>query len=187
MTRHLLAFVAATAFGLVAAPATAPDGAPPPPAWGDPQAPRYPGPPPMPQGHYDDGAPFAHPLPPGVYPAPYPEPARPYPVGPGPYQQGPMVWHGEEGPAYGSGSSYWYAYQSAGAPCGCPSYSWVRVPIETHYRYSAPLRHVAEVVEQKVVREKVVESKIVSAAPATKYVKSAPAKITKGKVVRTAK
>ena len=162
MTRHLLAFVAATAFGLVAAPATAQDGAPPPPAWGDPQAPRYPGPPPMPQGHYDDGAPFAHPLPPGVYPAPYPEQARPYPVGPGPYQQGPMVWHGEEGPAYGSGSSYWYAYQSAGAPCGCPSYSWVRVPIET-----------------------VVESKIVPAAPATKYVKSAPAKITKGIVVRT--
>jgi hypothetical protein len=128
------------------------------------------------------GAPFAHAVPPGVYPAPYPLRAGPYPGGPGPYQRGPMAWHGEEGAVYGSGSSYWYAYES-GAPCGCPSYTWVPVPIETRYRYSAPLRHVEEVVEEKVLRERAVERKIVPVRPAAKYVKAASAKVTKGKVV----
>jgi hypothetical protein len=183
MPRHLLAFAAVTTLSTAAMPAAAQDHAPPPPAWGDPQAPRYPAPPPMSAGPDGRGAPFAHPLPPGVYPQPYPPQAvpYPYPAGPGPYADGPMIWHGEEG------SSYWYAYQSAGAPCGCPSYTWVPVPIETRYRYSAPVRHVEEVVERKVVREKVVESKIVPVRPTTKYVKSAPAKVTKGKVVHTTK
>jgi hypothetical protein len=149
MTRHLLAFAAATAFAAAAIPAAAQDGGPPP-AWVDPQAPHHPGPPPM--APDSPGAPFAHPLPPGVYRAPYPPQAGAYPGGPGPYPPSPMVWHGEEGAVYGSGSSYWYAYQSGGAPCGCPSYTWVPVPSETHDRYSAPLRRVEEVVEEKVVR-----------------------------------
>lgn len=177
MPRHLLSFAAATALGAAAAPAMAQDHAPPPPAWDDPQAPRYPGPPPMTAGPEEHGAPFVHRLPPGVYPQPYPPQAGPYPYpgGPGPYAEGPMVWHGEEG------SSYWYAYQSAGAPCGCPSYTWVPQPIETRYRYSPPLRHVEEVVEEKVVRERA------PARRAVKYVKAAPAKITKNKVVRSTK
>lgn len=179
MTRHLLAFAAATAFATAAMPAAAQDDGPPPPAWVDPQAPPYPGPPPMAAG--GPGAPFAHPLPPGVYPAPYPPQAAPYPGGPGLYDRGPMVWHGEEGPAYGSGAGHWYAYQFGGAPCGCPSYTWVPVPIETHYRYSAPLRHVEEVVEEKVVRERV------PAPREVKYVKTVPAKVTKDKVVRSTK
>jgi len=185
MTRHLLASAAATALGTAAMPAAAQDQAPPPPAWVDPQAPHYPGPPPMPaDGH---GAPFAHPLPPGAYPPPYPPRAGPYPGGPGPHERGPMVWDGEEGPAYGSGSSYWYAYQSGGAACGCPSYTWVPVPIQTHYRYSAPLRHVEEIVEEKVIREEVVESKTIPVRREVKYVKAAPRKVTEGKVVRATK
>lgn len=176
MTRHLLAFAAASALGAAAMPAAAQDQAPPAPAWGDPQAPHYPGSPPMPAGPDGYGAPFAHPLPPGAYPG-----------GPGSYQHGPMVWHGEEGPDSGAGSGYWYAYQAGGASCGCPSYTWVPVPIETHYRYSAPLRHVEEVVEERVVRQPAVESKIVPARRATKYVKAAPVKVTKGKVVRSTK
>ena len=190
MPRHLLAFAAAALVGVAAMPAAAQDHAPPPPAWGDPQAPHYPGPPPMPAGPDGYGAPFAHPLPPGTYPGgpiPYPPQAMPHSGGPGPYERGPMVWHGEEGPAYGAGSSYWYAYQAGGAACGCPSYTWVPVPIETHYRYSAPLRHVEEVVEEKLVRERVAESKIVPVRRATKYVKAAPAKVTKGKVVHSTK
>jgi hypothetical protein len=100
-----------------------------------------------------------------------------------------MVWHGEGGPAYGAGSGagYWYAYQAGGAPCGCPGYTWVPVPIETHYRYSAPIRRVKEVVEEKVVREPVVEQKIVPVRRAVKYVKTAPAKVTKSKVVKSTK
>jgi hypothetical protein len=137
------------------------------------------------------GAPFARPLPPGANPPPYPPQGVPYPGGPGPYEHGPMAWHGEGGPGYdygyGAGGSYWYAYQAPGASCGCPSYTWVPVPVETRYRYSAPLRHVEEVVEEKVVHERVRESKIVPVRPATKYVKAAPSKMTKGKLVRTTK
>jgi hypothetical protein len=98
-----------------------------------------------------------------------------------------MAWHGEWSPAYGAGAGggYWYAFQ-AGAPCGCPGYTWVPVPIETHYRYSAPIRHVEEVVEDKVVREEVVETKTVPVRRQTKYVKAAP-KVTKGKVVKSSK
>ena len=55
------------------------------------------------------------------------------------------------------------------------------LPIETHYRYSAPLRHVEEVVEEKVVRERV------PAPREVKYVKTVPAKVTKDKVVRSTK
>ena len=185
--RHYLAAAAAITLCSAAAPAVAQDEGPPPPAWGDPQAGHNPGSPPVPQWHDGDGAPFAHRPPPGVRPAPYPPHAGPYPGGPGPYERGPMEWHGEYDHGYDGGSSYWYAYQAGGAPCGCPSYNWVQVPIETHYRYSAPLRHVEEVVEEKVVREQVVERKIVPAAPATKYVKTVPTKVTKGKMVRTSK
>jgi hypothetical protein len=94
-----------------------------------------------------------------------------------------MAWHGE---SY-DGGGYWYAYQT-GAPCGCPAYNWVEVPVETRYRYSAPVRHVEEVVEEKVVHEPVVERKIVRAPPRqVKYVKAAPTKVTKGKVVKSTK
>nr|WP_166177737.1 hypothetical protein [Altererythrobacter segetis] len=183
MTRHLLAFAAATVLGAAATPAAAQDRSPPRPAWDGPQGPHYPDP--MPPPHHSDGAPFAHPLPPGVYPQPYPSQVEPYPGGPGPYEHRPLAGQGEGGLAYGGGSSYWYAYQSGGAPCGCPSYTWIPVPIETRYRYSAPLRHVDEVVEEKVVREQVSERKIVPAQAATKYVKLA--KVPKGKTVRTTK
>jgi hypothetical protein len=183
MTRHLLAFAAATAFGAAAIPAAAQDGPPPPPEWADPQAPHYP--PPVPRDGY--GAPFAHPLPSGVYPQPYPPQAVPYPGGPEPYHGGPMVWQGDGEPAYGSGGGYWYAYQSGAPSCGCPAYTWMPVPIETRYSYSAPRRHVQEVVEEKVVRDTVVEPKIVPARPATKYVKARPPKVTKSKVVRSTK
>jgi hypothetical protein len=186
MTRNLLAFAAASALGVCAAPAAAQE-APPPAAWGDPQADGYPAPPPMQVGPSGPGAPFAHPLPAGVYPLPYPAHGGTHHGGRGFYQHGPMVWHGESGSFDGVGSGYWYAYQTGGASCGCPSYTWVQVPIETHYRYSAPLRHEEEAVEEQVVHERVVESKIVPARPATKYVKAAPAKVTKGKVVRTTK
>jgi hypothetical protein len=181
MTRHLLALVAATALGASAVPAAAQDRPPPPaPTWGDPQAPHYPGPPPMPDRADRAGAPFAHPFPPGGYQA------GPYPGGPGPYPGMPMSWQSGPVETEGGGYSYSYGYQSA--PCGCPSYTWVPVPVETHYRYSAPVRHVEEVTEERVVREQVVEHKTVRLRPTTKYVKAAPpAKLTKGKVVRSAK
>ncbi len=187
MTRHLLALAAATAFGAAAAPAVAQDGPPPPPARTDPQSAPYPAPPPASAGPDGYGAPYAHPLPPGVYPGrPYPPQAMPYPAGS--YPHGPMAWRGEGGPAYGGiGSSYWYVYQTGGAPCGCPGYTWVPVPVETHYRYSAPVRHVEEVVEEKVVREQVVEKKVAPVRREVKYVKTAPAKVTKSKVVKRAK
>lgn len=189
MTRHMLALAAATAIGAAAAPALAQDAAPPPHDWADPQV-THPAPPPPGPGPEGYGAPYAHPLPEGVYPGgplPYPPHAMPYPGGPGPEAHGPMAWHGEWSPAYGAGAGggYWYAFQ-AGAPCGCPGYTWVPVPIETHYRYSAPIRHVEEVVEDKVVREEVVETKTVPVRRQTKYVKAAP-KVTKGKVVKSSK
>ena len=185
MTRHLLALAAATALGTVSAPAVAQQAAPPP-AWADPQAPLPPGPPPLPAPRHGGpdgyGAPYAHALPPGVYPGPMPYPPQgmPYPGGLEPYR-GPMAWHGE---AY-DGGGYWYAYQ-AGSPCGCPGSTWVQVPVETRYRYSEPVRHVEEVVEEKVVREPVVERKIVRTPPRqVKYVKAAPTKTTR--VVKSAK
>jgi hypothetical protein len=64
---------------------------------------------------------------------------------------------------------------------------WVPVPIETRYRYSAPIRHEQEVVEEHVVRRQVVETKTVPVQRETKYVKSAPTKYTKSKTVRTTK
>jgi len=65
---------------------------------------------------------------------------------------------------------------------------WMPVPVETRYRYSAPIRHEREIVEERVVREKVVETKTVPVKRETKYVKSAPrTKYTKDKVVRTTK
>jgi hypothetical protein len=53
-----------------------------------------------------------------------------------------------------------YAYRYTANPCGCPSYafpavSWVPVPIQTRYLYSAPIRHESEVVEEKIVEEQV--------------------------------
>ena len=187
MTRTLLAFAAAGALGVTAMPASAQDGPPPPPAapaWGDPQAPHYPGPPPLPPEAERAGAPFAHHLPPGAYPGgplPYPPQAGPYPGGPGPYPGAPMMWHEERGD--GGGYSYWYQY-SVPAACGCPGAA--RERIETRYRYSPPIRHVEEVVEERVVRERVVEHKTVPVRHATKYTKTAPkTKLTKSKVHST--
>ena len=199
MTRHWLAFVAATAFTAAAAPATAQDRPPPPPmpmhnghpmapppGWADPQAPRYPGPE---AGPYP-GAPYAHPAYPEAYhggpevhhdgPAPYPMVPDQYPGGPGGYVYGPTVWHGEDG---AGGYIYSYAYQT-GAPCGCPGNQvmWVPAPVQTRYSYSAPIRHERVVVEEKVV-EHVVETKTVPVRREVKYVKTARApretKVTK--------
>jgi hypothetical protein len=100
----------------------------------------------------------------------------------------PMPWGGP-GAAYG----YGYQYGSGPAPCGCAAvapvaWTWVPVRIETRYRYSAPIRHEREIVEEHVAHETVVETKTVPAHRETKYVKSAPpAKYTKGKVVKTTK
>jgi hypothetical protein len=109
---------------------------------------------------------------------------------------GPMEWRG--GPAGGYAYAYEYQAGPAAAPCGCPGYvpqvMWMRVPVETRYRYSPPLRHVEEIVETRVVREQVVQTRTVPVRATkyvkTKYVKSAPTKMVKetnGKVVRTSK
>jgi len=203
MTRHCLAYVAAAALtAAAAAPAFAQDGPPPPPGamppgpppgWVHPQAPQYPGPDGMPRDGYRHGpegagpdhagVPFRRPLPLGAYPG---EPG-PYPAGP--MMHGPVSWGGP-GPAYG-GYGYGYQYSSGPAACGCaalPPVMWVPVPVETRYRYSAPIRHEREIVEERVVREKVVEAKTVPVRRETKYVKSAPStKYTKDKIVRTTK
>jgi hypothetical protein len=192
MTRHWLAFAAATAFAGFAAPALAQDDGPPP-AWTDPQAPDgpdfhggpyAPGVQPMPGAVYP-GAPFARPLPPGAMP---PSPA-PYPGGPMPYPPGPMAWHGGPGPV-GPGYAYGYPYGPGPAPCGCGggyTVTWVPIRIETRYRYSPAVRHEREIVEEHVVSREVVETKTVPVRRETKYVKPAPAKLTKGKVVRSTK
>jgi hypothetical protein len=107
------------------------------------------------------GAPFARPLPPGaVPPQPYPD---------------------EPGFAYGS------PYPPGATPCGCGAgytVTWVPIRIETRYRYSPPIRHEREVVEEHMVSRPVVETKIVPVKPATKYVKQAPTRITKSKVTK---
>lgn len=201
MTRHCLAYVAAAALTAAAAPAFAQAGPPPPgamppgppPGWVDPQAPQYPGPDGMPREGYRHGpdgdgpdhagVPFRHPLPPGAYPD---GPGR-YP--PGPMMPAPMPWGGP-GPAYG-GYGYANQYGAGPATCGCaalPPVMWVPVPVETRYRYSAPIRHERQIVEERVVRERVVETKTVPVRREAKYVKSAPhPKYTKDKVVRTTK
>ena len=182
MTHHWLAYAAVTALGAAASPAIAQDRAAPPPAWADPQGAPYPAPP-MPAGPEAYDAPHAHPLPPGAYPGgpgPYPPHDMPHPGDQGSYLYGPRAWHDEGG----SGGNYWYAYQSGGAPCGCPSYTWVPVPIETRYRYSAALRHVEEVAENRVIREQVVERKMVPVKAAPKYVKAGPSKITKRRATK---
>lgn len=189
MTRHWLAFVAATALGAAAAPVFG-QGAPPPPppgaypaapgTWADPQRPHYPGPDAAP------GAPYAHPLPPGAYPGePLPYPPGPYPE-PGHYRApGPMVWHGEGAPppVYGD------PYGPAAAPCGCPGYGvpvmWVRVPIHTRYSYSPAIRHESDVVESRVVDRVVTRS--VPVRREGKYIKTAPAKVTKSTKARRTK
>lgn len=190
MTRHLLALATATSLAAAGAPALGQDRPPPPappPGWSDPQVQPYPAPPPMPAGPGAPGAPFAHPLPPGVYsggPVPYRPEDGPYPGGPPAYPGMPIGWHGGSGPAYGGG--YWYAYQFNGSTCGCPAaVTWVPAPVQTHYSYSAPVRHVTEVVEEKVVRDRVTERKIVPVPRPTKYVKAAPAKMTKGNLRAT--
>jgi len=190
MTRHFLAFAAVTALGAATTPAIAQEGAPPPSAWVDLQGAPYPLPPPMGADPGAYGVAYPHPLPPGAYPRasePFQPQGMPYPGGPGPYPPGPTVWRGEMAPAYGDDGSYWYAYQTGGAPCGCPAYAWVPVPIETRYRYSAPLRHVEDVVEENVVHEQVVERKVVPARSVAKYVKTPPVKLTKIKTTRSTK
>jgi len=181
MTRHWFAFVATAAFAAAAAPTLAQDGPPPPPVWSDPQAPHYPADRAIPRGPEATGAPFAHPVAPGAYrdaPPPYPD---------GPYPRGPEAWHGEAWHDRG----YGYGYQvGGGAGCGCPGYTvtWVPVPIETRYRYSAPVRHVEDVVDE--VNEPIVETRTVPVRRTTKYVKATKTtkpKITKGKVVRSTK
>lgn len=173
MTHQWLAFAAVTALAAAASPAIAQDRAPAPPAWADPQGAPYPPPPPRPAGPEGYAPHHDHPLPPGVYPE-----AR------GPDSYRPMIWHGEGSSAYDVDGGYWYAYQTGGAPCGCPSYTWMPVPIETRYRYSAPLRHVEETVESRVVRERVVERKIVPVKRSTKYLKATPAKVAKVRVTK---
>lgn len=204
MTRHSLAFLATIALAALSAPALAQDGPPPPPpgvpmpgpppGWVDPQAPQYPAPYGLPgdpyhHGHSDRGpdhagAPFVHPGPPESYP----EGPAPYP--PGPMAHGPMAWRG---PAMAPGYGYGYGLQPGAvpAPCGCaasalPPVMWVPVPVETRYRYSAPVRRESVVVEEHVIRERVAER--VPVHHETKYVKSAPpTKYTKSKVVKTTK
>jgi hypothetical protein len=193
MTRHCLAFLTASVLAAVAMPALAQNAPPPPPAevppptWVDPQAPQYPGPDALPHdgawhGAQKDrpdftGAPFARPL-----------PRDGYREGPAPNPRGPMGW-GPVGPDYGFANRY-----GAGpTPCACGGYAyppvvWVRVPVETRYRYSAPLRHENQLVEERVVKEDVAETKIVPAHRKTKYAKSPRRpKQTKGKVIRKTK
>jgi hypothetical protein len=181
MTQHRFAFLTATAFATIALPAMAQDGPPPPPAgvqtpaWVDPQVPVYPGGAAAPQAGERArpdraGAPFAHPLP--------PEGRR-------------------HGPAYPAGPEYGYGYAypagSAPVPCGCGGYAyppvtWVPIQIETHYRYSAPIRQEKNVVEEKVVEENVTETKTVPVHRSTKYVKAPrQTKQTKRKVIRKTK
>lgn len=175
MKRHWLAFAAASAFA--ATPVFAQEG-PPPPGWAASQAPHYPTPRGEREGSDAPGAPFAHRLPPGAYPD-----------RPEHHPHAPMAWRGEEGAAAAYG--YPYGYGPAAAPCGCPGYGvpvmWVPIPIQTHYLYSEPTRHVDEVVEERTVEREVVESRTVPVHRATKYVKTAPPKLAKGKVVRTTK
>lgn len=77
-----------------------------------------------------------------------------------------------------------YAYRYTANPCGCPGYafpavSWVPVPIQTRYLYSAPIRHESEVVEEKIVEEQV-------APPVRARPNRAPARShARSKVVRT--
>jgi hypothetical protein len=77
-----------------------------------------------------------------------------------------------------------YAYRYAETPCGCPGYaypavSWVPVPIQTRYFYSAPIRHESEVVEERIVEEQV-------APPVRARPNRAPARShARSKVVRT--
>jgi len=167
MTRHWSAFVATITVALAAAPAVAQD-RPPPPAWADPQGPDQP---PM------AGAPFVPP-PPMVYPlrGPVPFPPGPMPVPP----------PGVPGPDFA------YHYGGAAAPCGCGvptgGYVWVPVQIRTNYVYSAAIEHVREVPEERVVYHEVTETRLVRARGKGKYVKVArPAKLTKGKTIRTTK
>jgi hypothetical protein len=166
MTRHWPAFIAAVAVA-AAAPAWAQD-RPPPPGWGDPQAPD--GPPVA-------GAPFVPPSP-GAYPLPGPPPFPPGPMPPPP----PGAWG--PGPAY--------PYAPAATPCGCGApayaYAWVPVQIRTNYVYSPAVERVREVPEEHVVYHEAVETRTVRVRGKAKYVKSArPVKLTKGKTVRSVK
>jgi hypothetical protein len=102
-----------------------------------------------------------------------------------------MGWHGAPGPVYAPGGGYVYGYQEGApaAPCGCGggyAVTWVPIRIETRYTYTPAIRHEREVVEESVVRQEVVETKTVPVRE-RKYVRAAPAKPTKGKVVRTTK
>jgi hypothetical protein len=105
-----------------------------------------------------------------------------------------MVWHGALPPAYAANGDYAYGYQYGGSatPCGCAccgggyTVTWVPIRIETRYTYSPAIRHEREIVEDSVVRREVVETKTVPVRE-SKYVRSAPAKPTKGKIVRTTK
>jgi hypothetical protein len=184
MTRHWLAFAAATALGGAGAPALAQNAPPaPPPAWVDPQAPQGPD---FHGGVYVNGAPAVRPLPPGAVPG------MPVPP-PGGYVYGATGWQGGAVavPGPNSGYAYGYQYGPAAAPCGCGggggyTVTWVPIRIETRYSYSAPIRHEREVVENTVVPQEVVETRTVPVRR-SKYVRTAPTKLTKGKVVRATK
>lgn len=99
--------------------------------------------------------------------------------------------------AYGSPPSAPYSYPQAygspsAAPCGCPgytyTYTWVPVQVHSNYVYSPPIQHVREIPEEHVVYDQVVETRTVPVRGTIKYVKtSRPAKLTKGKTVRSAK
>jgi hypothetical protein len=106
-----------------------------------------------------------------------------------PYPPGPMGWHGGPGPVVGPDYAYGYQYAAGPAPCGCGGYTvtWVPIRIETRYRYSPPIRREREIVEERVVSHEVVETKTVPVRRETKYVKPAPIKMTKSKVVKTTK
>lgn len=167
MTRRLLAFIATIFVAAGTSPALANDD-PPAPAWVDPQAP----------GDPEDfgGAEALH------------GPWRPGPWAPGvPYPGGPMAWHGAAG---ADGYAYAIASGGAAAPCGCasPGYAmvWVPVRIETRYRYTPAIRHEREVVEHETVPAEIVETKSVPVRQ-SKYVKVAPAKPARSKIVRSTK
>jgi hypothetical protein len=103
-----------------------------------------------------------------------------------------MAWQSAPGRGYAADGGYAYGYQygAPAAPCGCGggyTVTWVPIRIETRYRYSPPIRREREIVEERVVSHEVVETKTVPVRRETKYVKPAPVKLTKSKVVKTTK
>jgi len=182
MIRHWLSIAAVSALGATAAPALAQNAVQPLPQAGRVASQAvYTAQQAMPVVQQYPGASFAQPIvQPGAQPLP---PGAAYPAG--------AV----------SGYGYQYGYQGApgAAPCGCTccggySVSWVQVPVQTTYHYSAPIRRDHPIVEEHVVYDRVVENHTVPVRSTkyvrTKYVKTAPTKMVKeakGKVVKSAK